>query len=462
MPVAKGSKKVADKVTNAEKAEKTKQENARFSAAMRAAINRNMISDIDELNTRAFYDKCGHALMSSILEAIDLIQRNELVDEAMRVDKKYNMYPESEYILLNEKLSVNTTKKRTVKTTTNHTTEPTKNRIRRKLNQQVDEPNSDEPEPVEAEEVQESTPTETTDSTETKDTADKKEKTKGNVTQINRNAKTWLGFIVARFVAELDITDGGKGINTDDDFTKFVLKNTNLRDLKTQISRTIIPTVNRLKSEVSDTPDHGFSLQVSNAITSYFKDRSGLVPLITGYIVNYFKLLGHTIAQQLWTVHKGVNAATIESAMRILNTGNNHYLVSEEFCQQEEYNFGIEHGLLYTARSFDVLLNPPPTEEEKKERADKLAKSRGKKTKSTEATNDKEADDKDEEEEEEDAEAEDVEVEYEEDEEPAKPSKPSKLDKTKSNETSAKVDTAEKEAKPAEVKQVRKLTNAKK
>lgn len=387
-PAKKGSKVVAKKgKTTAKKAATKKEpseEQKRYDAAMKAAVEASYVNDFEALKPRSVHDKCGGLLTMYILEAVNQLQQDEVVD-----DKSYNPYPSSKYVLLEDKLSGTTASKgKSVKKTGESSGKPSKKRLPPKRGQKkVEEPEpEEEEEKPEAEDNEEKPEAEendaekdeekSEDNEEDKDGKETKTKARSNVVTINRNGKTYLGFIMMRFVDELYSTDGGKNVRSSEDFTKFTMEKIS-KDINSHLARAIVSTVNRYERRVAGMPDHTFQKDIGARFDEFFEDRSSIAKYLSDYLMKYYKLLAQSIASDLWISHKGVNGQTIEKAMRQLNNGNYEYMVDSKFVVEGASDFGLTRGVLHDAREFDRLLNPPPaplTEAEKKERAEKRKK----------------------------------------------------------------------------------------
>lgn len=377
-PSKKGSKTVAKKASakkgGAKKSAKKEpsEEQKRYDAAMNAAVDASYVTDFEALKPRSVHDKCGGLLTMYILEAVNQLQQDEVIDA-----NSFNPYPANEFILLEDKLSGTTASKgKTVKKTGESSGKPSKKRLPPKRGQKkVDEPEVVAEEEHEAEEAEEEHEAEEADDTKTEEETKSSSKARSNVVTINRNGKTYLGFIMMRFVDELYSTEGGKNIRSNEEFAKFVMEKIT-KDINSHMARVIVCTVNRNERRVAGVSDHTFQKDIGSRFDEYFDDRSCIAKYLSDYLMKYFKLLAQSIASDLWVSHKGVNGQTIEKAMRQLNMGNYEYMVDSKYVVDGESDYGLTRGVLNEARGFDKLLNPPPpplTEDQKKERAEKRA-----------------------------------------------------------------------------------------
>lgn len=359
----------ADKETSA----KTTEENARYSAAIATCVASEYITDFQHINAKTFQEKCASSLTLYVLEAIDDFRKAEvLVNKHALSDP----YPSDGYFNTEDKLNGTVSKKKPVNTGKDaDVVSKQKSALPRKKGQIIDEP-VEADEKAEPEAVDE---TEETVEVTTEAEANVKAPVKKNVTQINKNGKAWLMYIVNKFTDEIYSTVGGKNIKNDADFAAFAFKTVS-KDFDAQICRTIIPTVERLGTSVANMKDHDFSKYLTSKIGDIFdKDRR---PLLTAYVVKYlvayYKLIAVTISHHLIGSHKGINDKSIEAAMRNLDLGNNAYLIQTGICKADERDYGLSCGIAFYARQVNLILNPPMSEEEKKERNDKRQSSKGK------------------------------------------------------------------------------------
>ena len=344
-PTSKGKNSGKSGGGSKEKSQKAKEESDRYKFAVKACVSAGYINDFETLNSKSFHEKCAHALTCYILDTINNIQNTEVKSGLLE-----DSYPQKDYLLLEDKTTSTSSRKKTINT--GKSNEPPKQKRKpKKKGQTVDEPSADDVNDADSkqqDDAESSGADNETDNNKDKDTEkdakeeDKKDKTpaKKNVTQINKNGKTWLGFIVNRFTDEIYSTKAGKHIKTDADFVKFILSSVT-KDFSSQLTRTIVPTVDRLGNIVNDMKDYDFTKQLTEKIDPLFEDdgRPFMTPYVVKNLVSYFKLMGNILGQQLWVTHKGINGQTVESVMRVLDLGNNAYLVKQGLCQQDENGF---------------------------------------------------------------------------------------------------------------------------
>jgi hypothetical protein len=373
----KASKLTADasaeatvKKVKPEKSEKVKAENARFSAAVDACVKAGYISGSDDFNCRTFQERCGTTLNLYILESIDRIQKAECVEPD---DDKF---PANKYYLLSDKTrAVQHSKavKKTAEVSAGKRQPKKKTAVAEVTPPSIDETDESsasasasanvEPGPVD-------------------DAESKEEKVKKNhVTQISKTGKTWLAFVVDRYVYEIYSTDYDKSIKTmtKDTFVKFVLNQS--MNFESNITHSIFSTVDRMETSVNNISDHGFASYLTGKIDPMFnttkEPRANIVRYIVDYLVTYMKLLGYTIARMLWASRRTTDAKVIEAGIRLLDINNDEYLVSNDYIKENAVTRGLSNGGVYRdARKYNDALNPPISEEEKKQRNDKRAASR--------------------------------------------------------------------------------------
>jgi hypothetical protein len=349
-------------------------EQKRYDAAFTAAAEANYVTDFETLRPKSVAEKCGSLLGLYVLQTVDTIQSKEVVD-----DKSYNPFPSSKFILLEDKLKGGSSGK-TVKTKGSSTSKPTKKRLPIKRGQKKVAETEEDKEEKEVEETKDSDEeNEDTKSSKNEDEADdksesSKSKSKKNIVTINRNGKTYLQFIVTRFVDELYSTTEKLKLNDEDAFAQFVMKNIS-KDIGSQLARVVVCTVDRFKDTVADMSDNNFNKDITNKFVEYFEDRSNIASQTGEYLMKYFQLIATIIGNEAWvSSSKGVNGVTIERAMRILNLGNYEYMVKKNYISNDESDYGLTCGVLRDAREFDRLINPPLTDEQKAERAAKRTK----------------------------------------------------------------------------------------
>ena len=367
------SAEVTVKKVKPEKSDKVKAENARFSAAVDACIQAGYISGSDDFNCRTFQERCGTTLNLYILESIDRIQKAE------SVEPEDDKFPSNKYYLLSDKTKAVQHSKAVKKTA-----EVSAGKRQPKKKTAVAEVVA----PV-LEDSDESTNASASASASANvepgpvdDAESKEEKVKKNhVTQISKTGKTWLAFIVDRYVYEIYSTNYDKSIKTmtKEAFVKFVL-NQNM-NFESNITFGIFSTVDRMETSVNNISDHGFAAYLTSKIEPMFnvtkEPRANIVRYIVDYLVSYMKLLGYTIARMLWASRRTTDAKVIEAGIRLLDISNDEYLVSNEYVKENVIARGMSNGGIYRdARKYNDALNPPISEEEKKQRNDKRAASR--------------------------------------------------------------------------------------
>lgn len=316
----------------------------RYAEAMVEAEKQNLLINMS-FNTSTLHDKCGQAVQLYTLEGIDAIQREELTNNP------YNPYPSTEYVLLADKTGPKEkTSKSKITSIKTQSTPANKLPIKRGQKQEADESADSE---VEADDDEEEKPeVSKVPQTENKKTSKK------SVVSMNKQAKTALGYILARFVDELYSTEDGQNVKSDEDFTKFVMTRLS-DDLKSRISRVIVSSVNRLQYKILAYGDHNFNKDIADKHQELFakENRPLFTKFVNTYILKFFKLIGMTLAIDLWSEHKTITPQRIERALRNLNLGNFEYMRSLGYTDGD-CDFGLTSGFLADMRAFTLLVNP--------------------------------------------------------------------------------------------------------
>lgn len=348
--------------------EKTIIENKRFLSVISQFTTKEIIGEFDTLNSRSFYEKCGSALQLYILEFINCLQENE-----RSINSSVNPFPENKYYLISDKTSTNKQVNKLVKTAM-----PKKAGKKEEIKNDTDEHKDDTLDGN----LDDKKKTKHNKDAETDD----KKKTKHNITQINKNGKACLGFLVNRFIFELFSVEEGNNCKSEEEFTKFVFENIpSVFGMK--FSHVVISTVNRLSTSTDHITEMEFNTYINQRIQQYFTKRNNYAEYATRYITNYFKLIAEFIANRLWeTSCKSVNLGVICSAVRNLNIGNleymNKYKNTSPNC--------IQMGFINIIYSFDLIMNPPVKKVKKPSTGKKVDKKGSKKqngkTKSTDET----------------------------------------------------------------------------
>ena len=293
--------------------------------------NSERIGNFETLTSRSFHERCGSQLYIYILDCINTIQNN-LPRDINAVD----MYPNSEFVLLNDKLNP-TNVKRSIKTKgdiKDNKKVPLKKGQKQVLNNDPSDQELGENSEVNIDEQKE------------------KVKSKKNITQVQQSAKNLLGFITNRFVYEFYSTNDGKNIRDVDEFKMFAYNNIS-NDFISKISKVIIPAVDMYGHIVHNMNDHKFTTYLSSNISQYFTERESLSNYIIKYIVTYYKLLAKYISIILWNKHSSVNFQLIETSIRMLNLGSDEYFIDNNIDKTS----GLEYGIISHAREYDLAIN---------------------------------------------------------------------------------------------------------
>jgi len=351
----KGSKKQA-KPENADKnaatAAKKKAENLRYQQSLTTAAEIGLVTIFEELTVLSAQDKWTNAVGLHILETINHIQQAEV-----RKEGDYNPYTSKEFILFEDKISSSGKKKSHVKTgksESKSTTLKKKAPLKRGAKPAVEEPVEDADEsPDQAE--QDDQPD--TDEAAAAAPLEEKEEKKKNITTFTRDAKSYLGFLVMRFVDDYFCSQGGKNVKNNDDFTNYTYTAIT-KDIGSHVSKSVVTSVNRLEYLVSDLPDRGIPDELSKLVGTHFQDRGSLIKFIGGYLSNYLKLIGVVLAQQLWVSRRMINQQAIDAVVRFLNLGNHEVLLEAKVATDSEPDYGLSCGFFQDAHVFSNLVVP--------------------------------------------------------------------------------------------------------
>jgi hypothetical protein len=344
------------------------------------------------LDNRLIYDKFGNTVYLYILDNLSnlaVLENNDTV------------YPESKYFTYDDKVNSSSRSKAPVNKT--------------KVQSVLQRGQNKEDVENEEEEEEESLSDEDSSEKEPESKKESRKKTsKKNITSLNRNSKTCLGFIVMRFLDEMYELKN-KNVQDKDAFRALVFKEVS-RDLNSHISRHIIMTVDKYSSPNDQFKDPAnLSTQLNSLINNHMTN-SQMSNYITQYTIGYFKLLSQYLSNLLWVSRKSINQKDIEAAMRNLDMGNNALMKEKGLVQDGKY-FGLNEGVIHHMNRFDTHLNPPLTEEEKKKRNEKRKSKTPKKEKKSKSKSKKSSDDKSEEDEDEKEEDDEEEDDGEEDDE---------------------------------------------
>ena len=339
-----------------------KQTDNKRQVALESAAHAGLVAYFPQIAGQNAYEKLAQALNLHILESIDNMQKLESVSKT-----DYNPYPSDKYILLADKTG-NSSRKKAVNSRTSST--KTSAILR---GQKLEKEESEE----EPEETKKETKEESGEEQEATESTKKK-----NVVTFSKNSKTYLGFVMSRFVDEVaSASQKSKTVKDNDSFTKFVFESVP-KEISSHLSRHVVCSVNRLRSSVGYMQDrHVSNLLVDNLSSEEcFSGKTTLLKIVGEYTSDYFKLLGHTLGVFCWTTGKSVNHQNIEIAMRLLDMGNYEYALSSTLLEENEPQYSLSNGVLRDMHKFDELLNPPKSEEEKKKDAEERSKKRATKT----------------------------------------------------------------------------------
>ena len=362
---AGGKKKANPKnaAKNAEAAAKKKAEQQRYTEALASAAERGLVTIFDELTTPAAQDKWTTAVGLHILETINNIQQSEV-----RKDGDYNPYPAKSFLLFEDKVGASGKKKAPVKSGKSEASSsaPKKKKapLKRGAKPAVEEPEEEVEVEVHLEDTHDSEDAPTEDATPSDEAKEAKEEKKRNITTFTRDAKNYLGFLVMRFVDDYFSSQGGKGVKNREDVTNFTYTGVT-KDINSHVSRAVVTTVNRMNSLVSSLPDRGVPDELNKLVGAHLQERPALMKFMGEYLSDYLKLVGYTLAQQLWVSRKVINQQAVEAVVRMLDMGNHEALVENKVANENESDYGLSCGFYQDAHVFSGLTVPKPPKKSK-------------------------------------------------------------------------------------------------
>ena len=190
-----------------------------------------------------------------------------------------------------------------------------------------------------------------------------------NIVMGNSGCRNYLAFIMIRFIHELNYTKSLEDVESAADFKKFVFEQVSDK-VKSQISRVIICTVDRLKSSVKKMPGFEFSdvsdIFAHQIFAEYEKPkkiarRPGIARYAAEYLMHYYQLIAKFLAAELWVKHKSVNGVAVEQAVRCLNIGND----------TQGKGLEVKDNVLKDMHGFDLCVSPPAAPVARKPKAAK-------------------------------------------------------------------------------------------
>ncbi len=371
----KGGKQPANPEKSADTAAKKKAEQDRYDAALATAAELGLVTVFEELTPASVQDKWATAVGLHILETINHIQQVEV-----RKEGDYNPYPSKEFVLFEDKVSSSGKKKSQVKTgkaDTKTSASKKKAPLKRGAKHAVEEP-EDHEEAVEQEDQHDSVE-ESAEPTEK--TPEEKEEKKKNITTFTRDAKSYLGFFVMRFVDDYYSSEGGKNVKNDSDFTSYTYTAIT-KDIYSQVSRAVVTSVNRMQYLVSDLPARGVPDELTKLVGTHFSDRGSLIKFMGEYLSDYLKLIGVILANQIWVSRKMINQQAVDMAIRFINLGNYDAMLEAKAVSESESDCGLACGFFQDSHVYNnlVIAKAPKKPRTKAAKTDK-----GKKPKKKEA-----------------------------------------------------------------------------
>ena len=358
----KGAKPSATPETAAKSAEiaaKKAAEKKRYEAVQLEIAERGLVTIFNELTPTSVQDKWANVVNMHILETISYIQQQEV-----RKEGDYNPYPLKEFFLFEDKLQMPGKKKSQVKVGKSDAKMPTlRNKAPLKRGtKHVDEPVEEVPE-------HDDQPEDHDDTAESSEPATEETK-KRNVTSFTRDAKSYLGFLVMRFVDDYWSSPGGKNIKNREEFTKYTYEHVT-KDIISHVSRSVVTSVNRMHPLISNLQDRGVPDDLFRLSGTQFPDRNAVIKHMGEYLSDYFKLIGVVLAHQLWVSRKVINQPVIDATIRIIDLGNHEDLLDAKVISDNESDYGLSCGFFQDVHFYNSLAIPKAPKKPKAKTEDK-------------------------------------------------------------------------------------------
>lgn len=332
-PVKQTAKEIRDK--------KTSDEKIRIDRAYNECIEANFIGDYAEINNKSFQSKISETFVSYVLSNITDIQSNEVKNE-----NSFNPYKPETHILQRVKPEKKTKK----------AAEPVDNG-----SDDLQQDDHDDEDDISEKKV--SKPKKAADKPK-KDSTKKK-----NIIQMSKNTKTYIFFIINRFVMEVkSVVDK---IRVDkknrDAFTKEKFISIIFADDNVNFAKTVIATVNRLESSLSyDDSVSATAMLINTTISTCFTNPQ-FRGFVADYIISYLKLIASVSSMYLWVYKKNIQYSIVELAMRTLDIGNTAYVAEKKYSESDY--IGLTGGVLEDIKHVNSIMNPLPPKKASKPKA---------------------------------------------------------------------------------------------
>lgn len=336
------------------------EENKRYQEGLADCISKYYVFSFPTINKNVS-ENISIKMYKFILTHINYLQNTEVKNNHYP-----DTYPSDKYYDLNSQNDKKPPSKRKVNTTND---KPVKETIPNRILDDDDESTEpvEEAQEEEAQEEEEQTdPIETTD--ETKPVEETKT-TKKHLARMDRTAKTWLGFIMNRYLTEYYNLAKHSNSPNPDEFVKFTCTANN-KKYASRLTRSVVLSCERLYKSIEHVNDHGLGNYMQQTIETVFgqlKDNKNeriivphLISHMARYLSTYFRLIGVVLADLLWTqtFTTSVKGSHIEYAMRVLDYGNLQYAMDKNYISNSESFMGISSGILTYGRYYQEVTLP--------------------------------------------------------------------------------------------------------
>lgn len=344
------------KPTTEEAKAKRLAEEARLNAEYEYIVGElGLVSIFPDLIAPRFQDKLANAVIMYAMQTINEMQKTEVTK-----DVDYNPFNPVEYILTNADKQT-TSKKASIKTRG----AASKGVLTRKKTAAAaaasdgDDSDSGSDSDVDSDGDVKDNGVNGGTTTDDKDAAKSTKKTKKPVATFTKGGKSYLTFFIMRFTDDLRSADTAakRRVKSNDEFKKFVFEQVD-KGVTAHVSRSVVATVERYRGLVDAIGNHPVMVDYVNHMSNDdgFKDFPFMMNFVRDYLGEYLKLIGYFVAQQLWVTKKQINQTTIESVIRMLDTGNSIYY--ETHYPRDETDYGLNCGFYQDARIYDERINP--------------------------------------------------------------------------------------------------------
>ncbi len=328
---------------------KTEKANAEYESKINKCVERKLLTEHSDINDKGFPHKCVSTLEKYISKCILLLKEQ---------NPSVNPFPSDKFKQLDEKTP--SVKKSSSKAPPKQKKLPSKKGSVQETVNEVDEETKEvETKEVETKEVEtkevEDVENSEVDTSETK--SSEKKPSKKLIVSISKPVGLMLQQLCNRFVGEVYQTSEGKK-TTEKEFLTFLLNNDSADFFKPQFSRFLVSAVDRCLEEVNDLSNNGFESVIHGYIKDMFEQekREKLSQLTSEYFNRFMKLLALYLSNTIWHDHQQITIGVLSSVISNMYVGMSNK-VGLDF---------LTESVMYCN-----VMNPPLTEEQKKERNEK-------------------------------------------------------------------------------------------